>query len=720
MKFTFYRRSTFWALLLGAIYGLNFFDLPFILGNSSYFILPHSDVGTHILGSMYYVREAWQFPLFAMDRLSTPEGTNLMFTDSIPLLALFARGYYQLTGEWINYFGVWLFACFPLTALFAMLVMKELGVKSKVAIFGAMMLCLTSPPLLTRFYLAHTALMGQFLILWAFYAYLRLIHRENKWLEIAHFAVLAWLSIWLQAYFIMIIMAFATAALIQVSWNRSLVWYQATLGFLAILGSGIFTGWVSGLIGGASQNGSTSGFGVYSMNLLSPFIPPKHMLPQVLRDLIKWDMFELTWDATGGQYEGYGYLGLGVLILLGTHLVIAKKAYLQLIKDHLFLSLALLCLALLAASNKIFFGSILITEINFPPAVAHAIGHFRSSGRYIWPVNFVLIITVVYVTTKYLPQKKATWLILFAVLLQTGETAKLRARMNATAHPPLKSEVSIPAFTELIGFHDQVLQYPSYQCGGWLAWKNANYRANKEVLFVAAKLGKTTNSAYLARYTKDCAAEGVTSRKFDIAPDTLYLFAGPLVDELSKMPWAGKLCREFSFAVACSQHWDQMSDESMKPFGSLRGRYALGETIHFAANSMGQKYLLSGWHAQEHSGFWSEGSGASLKVNLDQPTQQDLVLRIVAGGLLNQKQPTQEVQVFLNDQPAGSWTFDASKNVSDYQIPLTGALLPKSGELILRFEVPGAKSPKDLGISEDPRQLGLFLRELTLEAAGKE
>ncbi len=52
------------------------------------------------------------------------------------------------------------------------------------------------------------------------------------------------------------------------------------------------------------------------MNAVSPFLPPRDHLPESLARHVPWDGNGNTWDATGGQYEGYNYLGAGMLLLL--------------------------------------------------------------------------------------------------------------------------------------------------------------------------------------------------------------------------------------------------------------------------------------------------------------------------------------------------------------------------------------------------------------------
>ena len=45
------------------------------------------DVAQHIVGRRYFIADAWRWPPLMVRALGWPEGTNIAFTDSIPLVA---------------------------------------------------------------------------------------------------------------------------------------------------------------------------------------------------------------------------------------------------------------------------------------------------------------------------------------------------------------------------------------------------------------------------------------------------------------------------------------------------------------------------------------------------------------------------------------------------------------------------------------------------------
>ncbi len=98
-------------------------------------------------------------PAVLFPDLGFPEGTNIVFTDSMPLLALLTKASYQATGHWLNYFGFWLFACFPLLAA---LLRADAGAahRGPGCDAGGGVPGRSFPALLVRF--GHASLMGHF------------------------------------------------------------------------------------------------------------------------------------------------------------------------------------------------------------------------------------------------------------------------------------------------------------------------------------------------------------------------------------------------------------------------------------------------------------------------------------------------------------------------------------------------------------------------------
>ena len=96
----------------------------------------------------------------------------------------------------------------------------------------------------------------------------------------------------------------------------------------------------------------------------------------------------------GGQYEGYSYLGLGNLLLLPIALVFFLEKDTGKHKSDFIIPFGIISFLyiLFAASNRAFLNSGQIWYFNLPDRVIEFFSVFRASGRFIWPVFYMIVI----------------------------------------------------------------------------------------------------------------------------------------------------------------------------------------------------------------------------------------------------------------------------------------------------------------------------------------
>jgi len=110
-------------------------------------------------------------------------------------------------------------------------------------------------------------------------------------------------------------------------------------------------------------------YGYHSMNLLSPIMPQESGLLPGLGGLI---------DATGGQYEGFNYLGLGLLLASLIVLLVEVTWLRQNLKRHAALFVAFAALTAFAISHRVFAGHWLLFELRLPHYIIWNIPEQRS------------------------------------------------------------------------------------------------------------------------------------------------------------------------------------------------------------------------------------------------------------------------------------------------------------------------------------------------------
>ncbi len=117
--------------------------------------------------------------------------------------------------------------------------------------------------------------------------------------------------------------------------------------------------------------------------------------------------------------------------------------------------------------------------------------------------------------------------------------------------------------------------------------------------------------------------------------------------------------------------------------------------------------LASGWGNVEKKGVWSNSSNSIIKFNIsDLPKSFKLVFS--ARGLTAPSQPIQNVDVIINEELVEHWTFTQQNSTQANTLRFDRDSL--GGKLLtINFKIKNTKSPKELGLNNDSRPLGLAL-----------
>lgn len=387
------------SILLGAALGMlvfiNLFGLKMVDPTQIHWLM-RGDWEWHFLGWHIFRHENWQFPLGKMVGFWYPVGTSIGYTDSIPLLAFLFKSVSAFLPADFQYIGLWLFTCFTLQGIFAALLLRQSSENLPLQAVGTLFFLLT-PILVQR--IAHPALCAHWLLLAALWLYFKpwdntptpstfsspTYRRLSSWL------LLTSLSAAIHPYLTVMVLGLATAFYVRLWW----VDHQDTLtsAFLSLVALGLATllvWWQVGYFLISNNNLAGFGLGYYSMNLLSPFnaMGGGSLL---FRDLP---------PATEGQYEGFNYLGAGVLLLGIWAVYELNKRFVQpATLKHLFpLLIVSLLLTILAISNKVTLGPLVLME--FHSELLEMLSIFRGTGRFFWSVHYLLLFLILSVLMR--------------------------------------------------------------------------------------------------------------------------------------------------------------------------------------------------------------------------------------------------------------------------------------------------------------------------------
>lgn len=653
------------------------------------------DPRQHLLGWEFFrATPLWQFPLGANPGFGEAMSSSVVFSDSLPLFAILFKLLNPVLPQDFQYFGLWIGLCFLLQAGFALAVLRRLDVPPWAAVFGALLL-LASPIMLWRLH-GHEALVGHWMILAGIYLYLR--PRPAAWGWIA----LIFVATGTHAYLLGMVGSVWLADLIQrrPSW-RHIAGHTALV--LATIG---LTAWALGYFIG--PGGQTGGFGQYRTTLHS-WIDADGQWSHILPDIRGMD----------GTYEGFAYLGLGALAVLGVASLLWALGRKRgtpaapLARD----GQDLRPLVWIAAASGLFalsdriggFGVVLIDLDILDDWPITSI--FRSSGRFIWLPTYLLLICAIVSLARHVPARRLTLGLGLAVLVQLADIHPAAAYFRDHFAAPETTRFDAPFWDEALPRYTRLSLWPRQPGSPDVA----------EAGFLAARYGLSIDMARLARHDPVAAAAASAEVTRQIAEadwrdDTLYLLQDDrALDHLRRIgafDGAALIGHVDGFAVV-APNWTgdagglgltPVTQESVSP-PDLPDH----GLIQFGSGGNADPYLGFGWSGAEPTGRWTVGPVARLSLRLPDDAGSDLRLFLKATPFVTRDQPVQPVTVFIDRRPVHQ--VDLSPDMAN--APVEVALLPdmvvENGVLELMLEIGHPQSPQALGLGSDRRPLGLMV-----------
>lgn len=667
-------------------------------------LLADFDMTLEYLGWAFYRYGPWTFPIGLNPNFGLDISSSIIYSNSMPLFAMVFKPFSALLGEPFQFWGLWILLCFVLQAWMAWLLIglitKDIWLKT-----FATGLLLFSPPMFSQIGF-HNSTIGHFPILMALY----LILRPTQNNRVLWWSILLPCTLMIHPYtFAMLVASWLADLLDKLLIQKKLSIFQVLLEMVCAFTTTILVAWQAGYFMNVSPG--ETGFGMYRMNLLAIFDPSGF-------DAANWSfLYNLPWVRSNNNYEGFVYLGLGLIAVLLISLPMMARHYEKLIKllrGHVFIFLCLICLTLFALSNNISIGPWTFT-VPLSPKLFSIASILRASARMFWPVFYVIAIAGIYFLIRCYSKKITTTVLGIALAVQIFDTSgawlEIKNKINHPGAQPVSS-LSDPFWADAAKHYKKVVRVPVWN--EQAIWeKFANYAAQNQ-------LG--TNSVFMGRVDqqkiersnqkiKEMLAQG----KFE--PDTLYIVEDNFVPQfVSAMNPQADLLARFNEVNVFAPGWKSCQNclkidgaAQINPAVSNDRLTRLGERIDLSRFGKYSKvYLGGGWSVPENWGVWSLDKKASLTLPL--PAQAPTKLIIDAQAFISGSQTSQDVEILVNGVPQVKATLN-KRFGNEIEVPLPASAL-NSERLKIDFLFSTAVSPKKLGIGIDERPLGIGLEAL--------
>lgn len=362
----------------------------------------HGDLRQHYLGWVA-IRQADTLgsPIGASPLLAYPYGAPISSTDSNPLVSLLLWPLRNVLPADFQFIGPWYLLSLTLSLFFAFKLLRHAEFDRLTAL--ALATVLAYPPILFWRY-GHDTLTAQWLILAAIYVSFAV---KVPTRAILYHAGLLFLAMTIHPYlFIMLNFVVGFDLLARIVQRGGIKFGQVerlVLAFVAVQIAAMTAGVKLGVF--ALEQSFDLPIGVFSTDPLGLFNPfeSSRLMPQL--------------PAGEGQYEGYAYLGLGGIVLLGYIGVMAIRGTLVLNEWRMLLPLfgaALVAWAFAISPVVTILGNeVFNANLADDSPIRSVFSKLRSSGRFVWITTYVLL----FAALLCLPRQNVWKLRGFAVVL---------------------------------------------------------------------------------------------------------------------------------------------------------------------------------------------------------------------------------------------------------------------------------------------------------------
>lgn len=509
------------------------------------------------LGWEFFKNSNWSMPPGLNPLYGISISSSIVYSDSLPLMALLIKPLNGFFSDQFQYFGMWLLICFVSQAYFGF---KLGGLLSKSIVIKTLIsaLFLFSPVMLWRVGI-HTSLSSHFLILTSLFLIFKTPKKSDKFFWAAllvgsvliHFYIFVMCFVlWVGNYLDKFLQSKAGSANSRIG--------EPVLVITLIL---IFA-WISGYFVLINSLGAVDigRYGSHGLDLHS-LIAPQYS-----------NFFGKFTVENFAKYEGFHYFGYGLLVLFLIAILIAifsrlKTPELRFLsfRSHFFVYLSLLGMLLFSISNKLVLGDQVLPIFDLSESSLSLFSVLRASGRFAWPIYYALIFIAISIILFKLPGKISSLIILTCLIIQYIDIQQIQKITHSRFHERLENMIP-PPFRNCIW-----KEFPArYSLIELIPLQDRQYQDNWNIFAQYAERNQmATNFVYLARVdsnmvkkTNKSISEKIEQGRLD--NNSMYIISDEYVDQVSKIRNSKDFFEKIDGFYVYAPNWGSRSECSLK------------------------------------------------------------------------------------------------------------------------------------------------------------
>ena len=428
-----------------------------------------------------------QFPLGASPKYGVGFASSILYSESIPLIAIPLKYVSFLLPHNFQYFGLWIFSAIILQSWFAWKLISKFITQLPIALFGVILF--TNAPILIYRLVhdgsGHLGFVGQFVILCAINLLLETGNNRCKWFILLAATTLISLFFVPMVFFIYILWICKSSLIKSIKPSKRYLAgvLDLMIGLFVIAG----TLWSCGGLMGSDL--SDSGFGKYRTTLSSFFDPQ-------VNGSFAFSRLIPNLGNIPGTEEGFAFLGIPVFILLITGLLqLYKKSHPLINREYFLLILGTALMAMYSLSNRVALLQRELFTYSIPAHLKNISETFRSSGRFVWPFVYVLILFGLISLSILWDHSKSIGLMLLLVVfsIQIFDNFDIYSNtQHRFSEVQFDPQLTSPKWDQIAQQYDHLVAIPPLNNDpGWF-----------ELAMLADKWGLSTNTTYLGRLNR--------------------------------------------------------------------------------------------------------------------------------------------------------------------------------------------------------------------------